>query len=152
MHRDLQAGLLASARRLLATLMELGQVRLELLGVEIEEQKRHIITAAIWAVTGLVLLGAGLVLLAAGILAYFCEMARWTAWWSLLALYTCLPPPLRCTSHSSGCVRKGARSLQAWRSSGGTAAPSQARRGCRRVESSLAIAHASPKGGASCAQ
>lgn len=87
MLRDPPTGLLASARRLFATLLELGQVRLELLGVEIEDQKRRIISASIWAATGLVLLGAALVVLAAGILAYFWEVARWTAWASLLALY-----------------------------------------------------------------
>jgi uncharacterized membrane protein YqjE len=81
------AGLLGSLRRLLDTVLELGQVRLELLGTEIEEQKRRAFAALVWAGAGLVLLGAGLVVLAAGVLAYFWDGARWIAWAALLALY-----------------------------------------------------------------
>lgn len=81
------AGLLGSLRRLLDTVLELGQVRLELLGTELEEQKRRAFAALLWAGAGLVLLGAGLVVLAAGVLAYFWDSARWIAWAALLALY-----------------------------------------------------------------
>lgn len=81
------AGLLGSLRRVLDTVLELVQVRLELLGTEIEEQKRRILEALVWAGAGLVLLGAGLVVLAAGVLAYFWDGARWIAWAALLAVY-----------------------------------------------------------------
>jgi uncharacterized membrane protein YqjE len=81
------AGLLGSLRRLLDTVLELGQVRLELLGTEIEDQKRRALAALVWAGAGLVLLGAGLVVLAAGVLAYFWDGARWIAWAALLAVY-----------------------------------------------------------------
>lgn len=80
-------GLAASLRRLLDTLLELGQVRLELLGTEIEEQKQRALTALMWTGAGLVLLGAGLVIVAAGVLVYFWDGARWAAFAVLVVVY-----------------------------------------------------------------
>lgn len=57
-------GLLVSLRRLIATLLELAQVRLELLGTELEEQKQRILGGLVWAGLGVVLLGVGLALFA----------------------------------------------------------------------------------------
>ena len=56
-------GLLVSLRRLLATALELAQLRLELIGAEIEEQKLRILAALVWAALGVLLVGLGLVLL-----------------------------------------------------------------------------------------
>lgn len=55
-------GLLASLRGLIATALELGQVRLELIGAELEEQKLRILTALVWGALGVLLVGLGLVL------------------------------------------------------------------------------------------
>lgn len=57
-----------SLRRVLGTLLEMGQTRLELLGTEIELEKQRIFDALLLAVCGLLLLGVGLLLLAALVL------------------------------------------------------------------------------------
>jgi len=57
-------GLFVSLRRLIATALELAQVRLELLGTELEEQKLRILAGLVWAALGVLLLGVGLALLA----------------------------------------------------------------------------------------
>lgn len=84
---DKGTGLAGSLRRLLDTLLELGQVRLELLGTEVEEQKQRALAALAWSGVGLVLLGAGLVVLAAGVIVVLWDIARWTAFGILLAAY-----------------------------------------------------------------
>ena len=70
------AGLFVSLRRLIASALELGQVRLQLLGTEIEEQKQRIIGGLVWAMLGVVLLGIGLVLLIACVVLLFQEGYR----------------------------------------------------------------------------
>jgi len=60
-------GLLASLRRLLATGLEIAQVRLELLAVELEQEKLRIFDGLLWAALALLMLGVGL-LLAVGLL------------------------------------------------------------------------------------
>jgi len=55
-------GLFVSLRRLLGTVFELAQVRLELLLTEYEQEKLRIFGALLWAGIGLLLLGVGLVL------------------------------------------------------------------------------------------
>lgn len=55
-------GLLASLRRLVASGLELAQVRLELLSTEIEQEKLRLFEAFIWAAVGLLLLVVGVVL------------------------------------------------------------------------------------------
>lgn len=57
-------GLLASLRRLLATALEIAQVRLELLAVELEQEKQRIFDALLWAAVAMLLLGVGLTLTA----------------------------------------------------------------------------------------
>ena len=59
-----RGGLLASLRQLIATALELAQVRLELLGTEIEEQKLRILAALVWAALGVLFLVVGAVLFA----------------------------------------------------------------------------------------
>ena len=58
------SGLFVSLRRFAATALELGQVRLELLCTEIEQQKLRILTALVWAALGVLLIGFGMALLA----------------------------------------------------------------------------------------
>ena len=55
-------GLLASLRQLVSTLLDIAQVRLELLGTEIEVEKRRLFDGMLWAGVALLLLGLGLVL------------------------------------------------------------------------------------------
>ncbi len=69
-------GLFVSLRRLIATAFELAQVRLELIGTELEEQKLRILAGLVWAALGVVLLGVGLVLLAACVALLFAEGYR----------------------------------------------------------------------------
>ncbi|MBB1074905.1 phage holin family protein [Rhodoferax sp. 4810] len=55
--------MLASLRQLVGTLVEIAQVRLALLGTEIEVEKRRLFDGLLWAGVALLLLGLGLVLL-----------------------------------------------------------------------------------------
>ena len=55
-------GLLVSLRRLIATALEIGQVRLALLGVELEQEKLRIFDGLAWAALALLLLGIGVTL------------------------------------------------------------------------------------------
>ena len=59
------AGLFQSLRRLLATGLEIAQLRLALLGNELEQEKLRIFDALAWAAVALLLLGLGLLLGAA---------------------------------------------------------------------------------------
>ena len=81
------AGLLGSLQRLAGTVLELGQVRLELLGTEIEEQKLRALAALLWAAAGVALLAVGLAVLAAAVLATFWDSARGAAFAALLVIY-----------------------------------------------------------------
>jgi uncharacterized membrane protein YqjE len=69
-------GLLVSLRRLIATALELAQVRLELLGTELEEQKLRILAGLVWAAFGVLLVGVGLALLAGVVVLLFGEGYR----------------------------------------------------------------------------
>ena len=56
-------GLFSSARRLVDTGLELAQVRIELLAVELEQEKGRVFDGLLWAALALWLLGVGVVLL-----------------------------------------------------------------------------------------
>ncbi len=56
-------GLFASLRQLLATALELAQVRLDLLLTEIEQEKLRVFDALLWAGLALMLLGLGVIML-----------------------------------------------------------------------------------------
>ena len=56
------SGLFASAGRLLGTMLEMAQVRLELLGTEIESEKQRLFDTLLQAIVGLQLLSVGLLL------------------------------------------------------------------------------------------
>lgn len=57
-----ESTLFASLRRMLGTLLEMAQVRLELLGTEVEFEKRRLLEGLLWGAVGLTVLGVGLVL------------------------------------------------------------------------------------------
>lgn len=61
-------GLLASVRQLLSTLLETAQVRLELLGTELEVEKRRVLDVLVLAAVALVCLSLGLVMLCATVI------------------------------------------------------------------------------------
>ncbi len=74
------SGLLASLRRVLETALALGQTRLKLLGVEIEEEQQRLVRLVGWGALALLMLQMGLIFLALWIV---------VAWWDghrLLAL------------------------------------------------------------------
>jgi uncharacterized membrane protein YqjE len=73
------SGLFASLRRLLATTLEIAQVRLSLLGTEIELEKRRLFDGLLWAAVALLLLGIGLVLSCGFIILLFWDGYRLTA-------------------------------------------------------------------------
>ena len=70
------AGLYASLRRLLATLLDIGQVRLDLLSAELEREKLRIFDGLVWAAVALLFIGLGLLLLAALLVALAPEAWR----------------------------------------------------------------------------
>ncbi len=69
-------GLFVSLRRLIATVLELAQVRLELIGTELEAQKLRILAGLVWAAAGVLLVGVGLALLAGFVVLLFGEGHR----------------------------------------------------------------------------
>ena len=72
-------GLLASLRQLLLTLLETAQVRLELLGTELEAEKRRVLDALVLTVIALVCLALGLVLLFGTVVLMFPDQWRFAA-------------------------------------------------------------------------
>lgn len=60
---DSTPGLFASVRRLLGTALELAQVRLALLGTELERAGQRLLDGLIWGGAALIVLGVGLLLL-----------------------------------------------------------------------------------------
>ena len=56
-------GLFASLRQLLATALEMAQVRLELFLTEIEQEKLRVFDGLLWAGLALMLVGVGVILL-----------------------------------------------------------------------------------------
>lgn len=69
-------GLLASLRRLGATAIEIGRVRLELFGSELEQEKLRLFDALALAAIGLVMLGLALVLVIGFVVLLFQEGYR----------------------------------------------------------------------------
>lgn len=71
-----ESGLFASLRRLLATALEMAQVRLELLGTEVELEKRRLFDGLLWGAAGLLVLGLGLALLCGFVILLFWDGYR----------------------------------------------------------------------------
>jgi uncharacterized membrane protein YqjE len=69
-------GLFASLRRLLGTTLEIAQVRLQLFGNELEQEKLRIFDGLLLAGIGLMLLSVGTVLLCALVVMLFAEGYR----------------------------------------------------------------------------
>ncbi|NDP38048.1 MAG: phage holin family protein [Rhodoferax sp.] len=70
------SGLFASVRRLLGTVLEIAQVRLELLGTELELEKRRLFDALLFGLIALLAVGVGVVLLCGFIILLFWEGYR----------------------------------------------------------------------------
>lgn len=87
--QSLGGGLLASLRQLLLTLLETAQVRLELLGTELEAEKRRVLDALVYAALALVCLALGLVLVCVGAILLVDDAHRWVAATVLAALVLC---------------------------------------------------------------
>jgi len=80
-------GLFASLRRLLGTLLEIAQVRLELLGTEVELEKRRLFDALLFGLVALLVLNVGVVLLCGFIVLLFWESYRLAAVGGLALLF-----------------------------------------------------------------
>ena len=73
------SGLFASLRRLLGTVLEIAEVRLALLGTEVELEKRRLFDALFWVAMAVLVLATGLVLLCAFVILLFAEGYRLAA-------------------------------------------------------------------------
>ncbi len=91
-----ETGLFASLRRMLATLIALVQTRLELVGVEIEEQIAHAASVLLWSIAAIFFASLSVLLLALTIVIAFWDQHRllaavlMTATFVLSALVTAL--------------------------------------------------------------
>lgn len=74
-----ETGLFASLRRLLSTALEMVQVRLDLLGTEVEFEKRRLFDGMLWAAIGLLVFGVGIVLLCGFVILLFWDAYRLAA-------------------------------------------------------------------------
>ena len=74
-----KSGLLASLQHLLATALEMVQVRLDLLGTEVEFEKRRLFDGLIWGAVALLALGIGAVLFCSFIILMFAPEYRLAA-------------------------------------------------------------------------
>lgn len=74
-----ESGLFASLRRVLATLLEMAQVRLDLLGTEVELEKRRVFDGLLWGAVAILALGVGIVLLCGFVILLFWEGYRLAA-------------------------------------------------------------------------
>ncbi len=80
-------GLLASLRRLVATSIEIAQVRIELLAAEFEQEKLRVFDSLLWAALALLLLAVGLGLGAGLLLMLFWDGYRLPALALLCGLF-----------------------------------------------------------------
>jgi uncharacterized membrane protein YqjE len=71
-----ETGLFASLQRMLATLIALVQTRLELVGVEIEEQIAHAAALLLWSITAIFFASLSVLLLALTIVIAFWDEHR----------------------------------------------------------------------------
>ena len=94
-------GLFASLRRLLANLLELGQVRLSLLAVEYEQEKQRVFDALAWGLGALVMLAAGVLMLSALLVLLVPEPWRLITLMLLTALYLALGVWMAATARRS---------------------------------------------------
>jgi uncharacterized membrane protein YqjE len=74
-----ERGIFASLRRLLATALEIAQVRLALLGTEVELEKQRLFEGLLWGALALLAIGVGLVALCGFIVLLFWDGYRLAA-------------------------------------------------------------------------
>ncbi len=74
-----ETGLIVSFKRLCATVIEVGQARLELVSTELELEKKRLFEGLLWALAALLVLGVGLVLMCGFIILLFWEGYRLAA-------------------------------------------------------------------------
>ena len=86
-HTSAHYGLLASLKQLLKTVLETAQVRLELLGSELEAEKSRVFDVLVMALLALVFLALGLVLLCAAVILLFPDSWRLAAAAGLAILF-----------------------------------------------------------------
>ena len=86
--RPLQAGLFASVKRLLATMLELGSTRLSLISVEIQEQIEYAAGLLLWGVTAIFFGSLTVLLFALTILIVFWDTHRLLAAGAIVAALT----------------------------------------------------------------
>ena len=80
-------GLFASLKRLLGTSLELAQVRLALLGTELERAGQRLLDGLLWGGAALIVLGVGLMLLCAFLLMLVREDYRLAALGGLTVIF-----------------------------------------------------------------
>lgn len=74
-----ESGLFNSLRGLLSTALEIVQVRLDLLGTEVEFEKRRLFDGVLWGAIGLLFLGVGIVLFCGFVILLFWDGYRLAA-------------------------------------------------------------------------
>lgn len=79
--------LIASLRQFVASAIELAQVRLELFGTELEQQKLRIASGLVWGLMAVVMFALALVMLAGCVLLLFWETYRLHAAAVMLLLF-----------------------------------------------------------------
>lgn len=82
-----QSGLFASLNRLLGTVLEIAQVRLDLVGTELELEKRRLFSGLLWGAVALMVMGMGLVLLCGFIILLFWDGYRLPAVGAMALLF-----------------------------------------------------------------
>lgn len=108
------AGLLTSIQRLMATAIEMVHVRLELLGTEVEFEKRRLFDGLLFGGVALLLLGMGLILLCGFIVLMFAEGYRLAAVGVMALLFLggghsqCAKPACACATPKA-CLRQASR-------------------------------------------
>ncbi len=98
-----RAGLFASLRQVTATALEMVQVRLELLGTELEFEKQRLFDGILMAAAAMVFFAVGLLLLCGFIILLFWEGYRLAAMASLCVLFLGLGGVL--FIHSRRCLK-----------------------------------------------
>jgi uncharacterized membrane protein YqjE len=83
-----RTGLFESLRQLLATALEIGRVRLDLLVADLQLEKLRLVDAALRALVGLLLLGIGMLLIVAAVVLMFDERYRLVAVAVLALVFT----------------------------------------------------------------
>ena len=81
------SGLFASLSRLLATVLQTAQVRLELLGTEVELEKRRLFDGLLWGGIAITVLALGLVLLCGFVILLLWDGYRLTAVGGMTVLF-----------------------------------------------------------------